>query len=464
VLKSLFGDLMPTSGEPSSPVSPMTDFAATAILETNNTAVTDTGRMVDRRQEDVYFSGSPGAAIRDHLARTPPDPDVRLITMLDPSRMWAPGVVKALSDATGQPVERLLLRDEDSEEVRVTLERTAVPRRSEATLKIYHADTGVQSQPQADNIEAPLALMERSHLAAVIVGAMSMPDIAALMTTLRRSVRTPNWTCGTLLFLLPPGQLGLSTRIAQLDWPSSLRVEVLDEPLTSTSSVWNALLSAWDRANAPVPAAGSESPAPGSMSASGVPHTVGADTSLSPSTLANLASGVAVSTPASAPLVAPTSSKTTGITTPPAAAAPKTAPRNALHQAAQHAALVQRHLRELIHLPGVVACGLADVEGGELVAGLTAPDVAAKHDAQSAASALAALAHANRAATLALDANDPATEVVTTTEQFVHVLRPCVHNTHLFLFARFKRHQGNPALVKLQLAETDRALIVTSLR
>jgi predicted regulator of Ras-like GTPase activity (Roadblock/LC7/MglB family) len=412
----------------------MPEFAATAILETSNTEVTEQGRMVDRRQEDVYFSGSPGAAIREHLARAPADPNVRLLTMLDPSRMWAPGVVKALSDATGQPVERLLLRDEDTEELRVTLERTSVPRRAEATLKIYHADVGTQD---AHTLEAPLALMEHSHMAAVIVGAMPMADIGALMTALMRAVRSPHWHCETLLFLLPPGQLGLSTRIAQSDWPKALRVEVLDEPLTGTSSVWNALLSAWDRAHAPA-----QSPA---MPAAAAEPAAQA--------LAVIAAPVAAALPATR---AP----------PPAAVnAPTATPHKALHQATQHAALVQRHLRELLNLPGVLACGLADIDGGELVSGMNQQTpTSAKHDAAGIAAALAALAHANRAATQALDTNDSAQELIATTEHCVHLLRPCVHNAHLFLFARVKRHQGNLALIKLQLAETDRALIVAMAR
>jgi hypothetical protein len=428
VLKSLFGDLMPTTPG-SSPGNAMPEFAATAILETSNTEVTAQGRMVDRRQEEVYFSGSPGAAIREHLTRAPADPNVRLITMLDPSRMWAPGVVKALSDATGQPVERLHLRDEDTEQLRVTLERTSVPRRSEATLKIYHADVGTQD---THTLEAPLALMEQSHMAAVIIGAMSMPDIGALMTTLMRAVRSPHWRCETLLFLLPPGQLGLSTRLSQSDWPQKLRVEVLDEPLTGTSSVWNALLGAWDRAHAPVPMP------PVQDEAAVQPRITTA---------------------------APAAALPAQVLPPSTLATPAATPRKALNQATQHAALVQRHLRELLNLPGVLACGLADIDGGELVSGMTHPSPsAAQHDAAGIAAALAALAHANRAATQALDASDSAQELIATNEHCVHLLRPCVHNAHLFLFARIKRHQGNLALIKLQLAETDRALIVAMAR
>jgi hypothetical protein len=431
LLKSLFGDLMPATN--GSLASALPEFAATAILETNNVEVTSQGRMVDRRTEDVYFSGSPGAAIRNHLSHSPPDPDVRLITMLDPSRMWAPGVVKALSDATGQPVERLHLRDEDSEALRVTLERTSVPRRSEATLKIYHADVAAQD---AHNLEAPLALMERSHMAIVIIGAMTAVDIAALTTTLTRASRRPNWRCGALLFLLPPGQLGLNTRIAQMQWPAGLRVDIIDEPMTGTSSVWNALLNAWDRAQAP--------PTP--------PLTE----------LNEQAAAATVAVPA-ATVAAPALANV--VTTPPPAPAAAAQPRQTANLAPQHAALVQRHLRDLATLPGVTAAGLADIDGGCLLSGITSPNHASTHiDPSAMAAALAIVAHAGRAATRAIDAADTPLEMLTTGEHLVHFVRPCVHNPDWFLFACSKRYQGNPSLIKMHLAETDRALIVAMAR
>ena len=131
MLKSLFGELVTT---PVKPGGVMPEFAATAVLESTDTRVTDDGRMLDRHQQDLFVAGSPAAAMRAHLAATQNTADVRTITLLDPSRLWAPGVVKALSDATGQPVERLHLREQASLRILATLERTVVPRRGDATL------------------------------------------------------------------------------------------------------------------------------------------------------------------------------------------------------------------------------------------------------------------------------------------------------------------------------------------
>src|SRR5688572_32352621 len=111
MLKSLFGELVTT---PMKPGGVMPEFAATAVLESTDTRLADDGRMLDRHQQDLFITGSPAAAMRSHLASAQHAADVRTITLLDPARLWAPGVIKALSDATGQPVERLHLREQAS--------------------------------------------------------------------------------------------------------------------------------------------------------------------------------------------------------------------------------------------------------------------------------------------------------------------------------------------------------------
>jgi hypothetical protein len=250
VLKSLFGELVPMPiGSAPKTGAALPEFAATAVLESTDTRVTDDGRMLDRHQQDLFVTGSPAKAMRAHLAQAQgATNDTRTITLLDPMRLWAPGVVKALSDATGQPIERLHLREQATLRVLATLERTVVPRRGEATLKIYHADLRVA---EGENLAIPFVLMERSQMAAVIVGPMAPAEIEAMLAALRTAVREPTWHCEALLFLLPPNQLWIATKIAALEWPRKLHVEVLDEPLVGTSSVWNALLAAWDRQQAP---------------------------------------------------------------------------------------------------------------------------------------------------------------------------------------------------------------------
>ena len=242
MLKSLFGELTAT---PLKSGGPVPAFAATAVLESTDTHLSDDGRMLDRHQQDLFVTGSPAQAMREHLAaKTQGAADVRTITLLDPAHLWAPGVIKALSDATGQPVERLHLREQATLRILATLERTVVPRRGEATLKIYHADL---RDSEGESLRVPFVLMERSQMSAVIVGPMQAPEVEAMLLALHAAVREPSWHCESLLFLLPPSGAWIASKIAALTWPRNVQVEVLDEPLVGTSSVWNALLAAWDR-------------------------------------------------------------------------------------------------------------------------------------------------------------------------------------------------------------------------
>ena len=247
MLSSLFGDLRAIRGHrPNGHNEEDGTFAATALMESIATEVNELGQMVDNQQKDLVVIGSPAHAIRDHFATTRADLDTanRQIALVDPTGVWASSVIKALSDATGRPIERLHLREQGTLRTLAVIERTTVDRRNENTLRIYHADVRA---PGSANAAIPAALMERSHMTAVIVGAMSPHAIDDLLASLQQAVQEPHWRCPTLLFMLPPNAVWIANKIAMYDWPSALKVQVLNEALTSASAVWNALLGIWNR-------------------------------------------------------------------------------------------------------------------------------------------------------------------------------------------------------------------------
>jgi predicted regulator of Ras-like GTPase activity (Roadblock/LC7/MglB family) len=238
MLKSLFGELgllPPAAGQ---------DFAATTLLDQQDARLAQDGRLVDRRRHDLYVTGSPAQAMRDHLAATADDGASHMITLLDPGELWAPAVIKALSDATGQPIEHLDLRDQASARTLATIERTVVPRRGEPSIKLYRADLRAA---EGDAARIPFVLMERSEMAAVIFGALPPLSVDVLLERLQAAVREPTWRCKALLFLLPPHASALAHRIAHAEWPAQLLVEIREESLSGSSAVWNTLLGSWDR-------------------------------------------------------------------------------------------------------------------------------------------------------------------------------------------------------------------------
>jgi hypothetical protein len=148
MLSSLFGELessKPSDGRSSRASAPAEPgdqgFAATAILETVISDLNESGHLVDRHQHDLVVSGSAALAIREHFAATRSDLETasRLITLIDPSGVWAAEVVRALSDAGGRPLDRLHLREQATLRTLATIERTTLVRRHEETLKIYRA-------------------------------------------------------------------------------------------------------------------------------------------------------------------------------------------------------------------------------------------------------------------------------------------------------------------------------------
>ena len=74
-------------------------------------------------------------------------------------------MVHALTDAAGQPVQRLNLRERATLRTLAVIERTLVPRRQAGALRVYHA--AIRASAMAQGLaqdEISNALAERSEL------------------------------------------------------------------------------------------------------------------------------------------------------------------------------------------------------------------------------------------------------------------------------------------------------------
>lgn len=203
---------------------------------------------------DVVVDASPAAAIRQHFAEHRADLQraSAMVTLLDPSRLWASQVVHALADAAGQPVQRLNLRERATLRTLAVIERTLVPRRQAGALRVYHADIRASAMAQGlAQEEISNALAEGSQLTAVIVGAMQPHALVALLRSLLQATRQPEWRCPQLVFILPPGAAALRQRILEQHWPPQVQARAVAEPLACAASVWNCVLEAWEASQAP---------------------------------------------------------------------------------------------------------------------------------------------------------------------------------------------------------------------
>lgn len=442
MLRSLFGDLYPLRDSASRRhVGSETEFAATAILETITGEVSDSGHLIDRHTRDLFVTGSPAQAMRAHFAsqREEQAPGQRFITLYDPAQMWAASVVKALSDASGQPIERLHLRDQATLGTLAMIERTQLIRRQEDTLKIYQADVRAHGR---DAQLIPLALMERSDLTVVIIGPMHSSAVDSMIETLRRAANSDTWRCPQMLFLLPVGAHRTADKILGTAWPATVHVHVQTEPLTSASTVWNLLLTHWNQIK---PADTAPTPfEPISLLSEPGRAAAGDSPRREPAFGASVFGGSAFGAPA---FGAPASSE------PPVQ--PITTAE--LHRAPPHPARAVTVLQELMLLDGLVFAALVDVNTGQVIASEgRGPDI------DRAATAAAEVMTVHRR-TLRLMGhwrpNDPVDEVLVTAGSRYHIMRTLQAHPDLFILAVLDKLRSNLAMTRFRIMEAQQVLV-----
>jgi predicted regulator of Ras-like GTPase activity (Roadblock/LC7/MglB family) len=422
MLTSLFGDLGPSPSRKTGTDEDSGEqgFAATTILESVATEVNDRGQMVDRHLHDLVVVGSPAQAIREHFGTTRSDLETasRLITLLDPTGVWASAVIKALSDAGGQPVERLHLREQTTLRTLAMIERTTLVRRHEDTLKIYHADVRA---PGRDNAEIPAALMERSQMTTVIIGAMQPHAIDALLAELHQATHLPSWRCPNLLFMLPPNAVWIANKVSSVVWPQRLHVHVLSESMSSASSVWNAMLGMWNHVKSQPGWEPAGAPPDGSV---GPGH---------PLRVADFGGAV---------------SPVTQVTKP---------PLMRVSRAVLDPARAKQALADMLTLDGLLGCAVVDGTNGLVLARELREDQPV--DMDLAAAACAQVLRAHRLAARSMGLSEHIDEVMTSAGARQQVLRTVTHYPELFMVVLLDKQRTNLALARFKLMEVERGIL-----
>ena len=448
MLKSLFGDLTPLrdrdeasrsngKGHPRGSEEP--DFANTAIMGHEDGAAEPSENADKRHHDDLLVSGSPAQAMRAHFAGSRKDTFLRqkLITMCDPSHMWAASVIRALADASGQPIERLSLRDQASLNLMATIERTTLPRRTDDTLKIYHADIQAEG---ADAAEVQMALMERSDLSVVIIGPMAPSAIDEMLADLHTATLSLHWQCRNLLFMLPVGAHWMAQKIEQLDWPAQVRTDSMCEPLTSASAVWNRMLAHWQRLRSEHAAAAATAP----TSPVPTPQTGSAPMPLSETTQRE--PGTIPAARQSTVFVAPPEA------TEPGGEQPVAAPGRQAIQPRRALAV----LDELTVLDGLIFVALVDGNTGLVRASpARGPDIdraalAASEIWKTHRRTLRQLGHARP--------GEPLEEILVTAGSRYHILRTLRAQPDLFILAVLDKLRSNLAMTRYRIMEAQQVL------
>jgi hypothetical protein len=416
VLTSLFGDLITKKSvrkkQLKTIVEPDHGFAVTAIMQNTATAINERGQMIDRHSDDLVVNGSPAQAIRNHFAitRTDLETATSFITILDPVGVWGSAVIKALSDASGRPIERLHLREQNTLRTLATIERTTVVRQQDETLRIHHAEVRA---PGCDADEIPAALMERSQLSTVIVGPMQEHLLESLLKMLLKAVSSQHWSCPNLLFMLPHNASSgvMANKIGSLPWPAGLNLYQISEPMTGASAVWNSILGVWNQIR--------QQP----------------------------------DWKASGPILLQESTPDT------TAALPSLLIRPRMHRTyhaldLQH---VDRALTRLLKLEGLLVCAVVDLGTG-LVVSFKSPLVCPSIDIEASAAASAQILRAHRRGARSMGLPPQIDEIVSTLDNRYQIIRALPKHSELFLVAFFDKQGTNLALARFQLMGSEHDL------
>ena len=389
---------------------------------------------LERHVQELFLTGSAAEALRLHLAASAEaTADAHAIALFDPVRMWAPALIKSLSDSGGQPIERLVLRDASDLTTLATVERTRVVRRFDETVKLHHADvpSGI-----GDSAAVPLVLMERAQLAVVIVGPMHPESVTGMLEILLAATHASSWRCPNLLFMLPPAAVWIANKVTSLGWPQPLHLTVLNESLGSTSAVWNALLGIWNRAKT-------------------LPHWSPPQAEDRPAaeTLTPIHVGDAPAEPFTR--LAIDTSGDVGLGLPPPAAAAASADVRPL-PTALNLEQAASALLGLLANEGVIACALVDAGSGLALAREVRD--ASSIDVDRVAAAATQLLRAHRLAARQSGFADPVDEIIVNAGSRQQLLRMVARHPGLFLCAVLDAGRSNLALTRYKLLEAEHTL------
>lgn len=427
MLKTLFGDL--GSSKRSAVAEDGDDgFAVTSFMEPLAPDAQPDIPVADPFSQEMLVSGSPAAAIREHFStmRADAGPAAQLITLIDPVRVWATLVIHTLSDACAQPIERLHLRDQLTSRTVATIERTTVARPNTDPLKVIHADVRA---PERDGAEIQMALMEHSHMTAIVVGPMQAHAIDALLTSLQTAASQAGWRCPTVLFMLPPNAAWIQQKIRAVAWPMALQVLVVEEPMTSAAAVWNAIAAQWRLARA------QQTWARDMLLARRDDAFDFSDTS--PSALLE-------------PVIANVAGPARMVVTP---ELPNAAGRPvSSHLQADQAQLA---LDKMSSMEGLLACALVNDETSQVLARGTR--IGGEVDLDQTATACAQLMRAHRQSAVLLGLSS-VEEVTTSSGGRQVMLRPASRRPGFFMMALLDKQRTNMTLARLKLMELDKHL------
>ncbi len=396
----------------------------------------DIGRQIGANERELFVSCEPALAMQQQFEHLHPE----FIAVHDIGGTASRKLLSSIASASGRTLQKLIIRRQGYGTPLATLEYVELPTADGAPLRIYTTEADADTASRHGLARMLLAF---SRLGAVMVGDLPAHALTAALKPLHDDMIAGPWHNRNLL-LLPLASA--STLVALgMDLARGTGVNVRTTPqVTRPADAWGYINATWARVRDQAHPDGRPSMAPDSQWAAGA-RTQPAPLLTQPAPLRNLPPP-----PPPAYSAATEPMPLTPAAPPPLAMRPMPTVKAAGATAITPQTLLDRYVRQLSELAGMVSCCIFDIATGREITHAGASPGAAElsaHGAELMASMISS------ARTLGLGFAMP--EAAITLGAHHLLLRPVPRHAGLALHAVLDKTHANLTLARLQVQRMD---------
>jgi len=199
----------------------------------------DVGHSISPTDYEIFVSCAPALAMEQQFDHVRPD----YIAVHDIGAAVSKKLLAGLAAASGSSIKQLHIRRQGYGNTLATLEFVELPTPDGASLRMYTTET--QSDP-ASRYALARTLLARSRLGVLIVGDLPPEALATALTPLRDEISRGAWPNRDLLILPLMPASALASQVAQLSAGSDLKVRTTPQ-VTKPADAWTFIQGTWNR-------------------------------------------------------------------------------------------------------------------------------------------------------------------------------------------------------------------------
>lgn len=379
----------------------------------------DIGRQISATERELFVSCEPALALQQQFEHLQPE----FIAVHDIGTSISRKLLAGIAAASGREMQKLIIRRQGYGTALATMEFIELPTADGSLLRIYTTEADADT---AARHGIARVLLGFSRLGAVMVGDLPTHGIAASLKPIRDDILAGPWHNRDLLLMPLASASALVAQGAELGQGTGVNVRTTPQ-VARPADAWGYINATWSRLREQAPA---------------MPR---------PTKRAAPDQGRSRPQPAAAPNFVPTTSRATADTQPmPLGMRPMPSVAGQPVREASAESLLDRYVRQLSQLTGMVSCCIFDVASGRVHAHAGAGPKA-EELASFGADLMAATIDASRG--LGLGLTMP--EAAVTLGAHHLLLRPVPRHAGLALHAVLDKTQANLTLARLQVQRMD---------